>query len=119
MFSCYYCKKRKSKGTKLRIGDNSIVCRECNTDRKKKYRESATGKSAINRASTKSRIKHKEKWIARAKVRYAVKKGTLAKPTKCEVCEKKKPLQWHHEDYSKPLEVIWLCSGCHADEHNS
>lgn len=61
--------------------------------------------------------KHKEKWLARAKVNYALKTGKLTKAERCEVCELKKPLQGHHPDYSKPLEVIWLCSGCHADEH--
>jgi len=59
--------------------------------------------------------RHKEKWIARARARYAVKTGVLKKPNECEVCGLVKPLSGHHEDYSKPLAVIWLCFSCHAD----
>jgi len=27
--------------------------------------------------------------------------------------------QMHHEDYSKPLQVIWLCRPCHLRMHAS
>ena len=34
----------------------------------------------------------------------------------CEVCEE--PLtQRHHDDYSKPLEIRWLCTPHHNDVH--
>ncbi len=92
------------------------LCRSCNTkwhreDRKKR------GTEYTREIYKKTYLKNKEKWIARAKTNYAVKTGKLIKPTKCEVCELKKPLQGHHPDYSKPLEVMWLCTGCHADVH--
>ena len=50
-------------------------------------------------------------------IKEMIKSGKIIKPQKCEVCDKKKLLQGHHEDYTEPLQVIWLCSGCHADEH--
>lgn len=34
----------------------------------------------------------------------------------CEVCGKEKS-QAHHDDYSKPLEVRWLCTKHHAEHH--
>lgn len=86
-------------------------------ENRKKYAESAKGKLARTKASKEAYIKHKEKWIARAKLRYAVSKGLIKKLKRCEVCEEVKPLQGHHEDYSLPLEVVWLCTRCHADRH--
>jgi hypothetical protein len=81
----------------------------------KTYSLTPKGKKAVNEASGRAYIKHRDKWIARAKARYAIKKGIIKKPDKCEVCEHKKPLQGHHTDYSKPLEVIFLCYPCHAE----
>ncbi len=97
--------------------NSNLLCKThyISSKKAKKYRTSVKGKAAVNAASMRAYKKHKVKWLARIKARYAVKKGILVKPKWCEVCNLVKPLQGHHEDYSKPLEVIWLCSGCHAD----
>ena len=34
----------------------------------------------------------------------------------CENCGEEK-VQMHHEDYSKPLHVTWLCKRCHVKHH--
>lgn len=52
---------------------------------------------------------------AREMVAYAIKKGTLVS-LPCETCGDART-QAHHEDYSKPFEVIWLCSKCHGAMH--
>lgn len=54
---------------------------------------------------------------ARAKLRYAVWAGNIVKPKYCERCAKKGLLNGHHNDYTKPLEVEWLCSTCHGFAH--
>ncbi len=92
------------------------ICTPCSTKYYREYKRKR-GPEYVREINKRTYEKHKEKWIARAKVNYAVKKGTLQKPDRCEVCELKKAVQGHHPDYSKPLEVIWLCSLCHADEH--
>ncbi len=53
---------------------------------------------------------HPEKWEARALARKHVPK----KP--CGVCGHEK-VQAHHEDYSKPLDVNWLCKKHHVEAH--
>src|SRR5689334_21244794 len=52
---------------------------------------------------------------ARRAVRYAVKTGRLTRGP-CEVCGE--PLvHGHHQDYSKPLAVQWLCGAHHRAAH--
>lgn len=58
-----------------------------------------------------------EKTKAREILNSAVRSGDIIKPTMCEACGKKKKLNGHHEDYSKPLEVEWLCNACHSEKH--
>jgi len=55
------------------------------------------------------------KWKARKKLRYEVSMGRIAKYP-CVECGDIKS-QAHHEDYSKPLEVIWLCRKHHMEKH--
>lgn len=43
--------------------------------------------------------------------RGEIKKGV------CTICGK--GAEMHHEDYSKPLEVIWYCRMCHLGLHKS
>lgn len=61
----------------------------------------------------KSRAEHPEKYRANAVVNSRIKRGKLTKPTACEVCGKAGRVEAHHDDYSKPLEVVWCCKSCH------
>lgn len=50
-------------------------------------------------------------------VRLAVKGGKLIKSPICEICGIEANTHGHHFDYTKPLEVLWLCPQCHRDIH--
>lgn len=79
------------------------------------------------RHANKYRQKYPEKEKAKGAVSRALAAGSLVRPAECDVCHGNpglgrdgRPLiQAHHEDYSKPLEVRWLCVSCHAAEHRS
>ena len=64
----------------------------------------------------KNRIKNLVKYKARDKARYAFATGLIVK-TPCSDCGTDIDLQMHHENYGKPLEVIWLCRPCHNGRH--
>jgi hypothetical protein len=49
------------------------------------------------------------------KVARAIKAGIL-EPEPCKICGAV-DVQAHHEDYSKPLDVIWFCRKHHAEHH--
>ncbi len=80
---------------------------------------------AIARAYRKRRNIIRKRWMAEnwdymrvcckahMAVHSAVRDGTLKKPKVCEQCKRGGVIQGHHEDYSKPLSVNWLCVGCH------
>ena len=74
-----------------------------------KYREKA------NENHRKAALNEKDKDRARVLVRSALKSGIIIK-SPCSVCGNPKA-QAHHEDYSKPLGVVWLCSKHHTEKH--
>ena len=52
---------------------------------------------------------------ARRLVRSAIDSGRLVRQP-CEVCQSL-PTHGHHDDYSKPLAVRWLCPKHHREHH--
>lgn len=47
----------------------------------------------------------------------ALKKGTLTKLPFCEICNRNGFVESHHEDYSYPLNVLWICRSHHRRHH--
>jgi len=56
---------------------------------------------------------YKKRHKVNALVQYALRKGILKKGV-CAVCGATEVVG-HHEDYDKPLDVIWVCVKCHAE----
>jgi hypothetical protein len=54
---------------------------------------------------------------ARAYANVYQGRGKLT-PEPCESCGSEEA-EKHHEDYSQPLEVRWLCRPCHLAEHRA
>ena len=53
--------------------------------------------------------------IAHRAVAKAIRNGDLVRMP-CIRCGEKKSLA-HHEDYDKPIDVMWLCQPCHKQRH--
>lgn len=57
-------------------------------------------------------LKRRARWQLKDAIRY----GKITRGSVCEIggeCEG--PIQAHHDDYSKPLEVRWICRKHHMD----
>ena len=58
-------------------------------------------------------FKQQARSVLNARIRW----GKLNRPAHCSKCGKEGKIHAHHADYSKPLEVVWLCSRCHWNLH--
>ena len=109
---CYKCQKRKNKTEfhkdKGRSQGVCSVCKQCSKNRgqhKQYLREYA-------RAYTISE-KNQHKVIARKLMRQAINSGKLIR----ENCFCGGKGEGHHPDYSRPLDVVWLCDLHHQQLH--
>lgn len=96
-----------------------IYCKPCNRDRVKAWRKANRDK--VSETNRRYRTNNPEKNIAHRRLHKALRDGRLTKPSGCEDCglaASPEDLQAHHEDYSKPLDVEWLCRCCHMRRHH-
>ena len=117
--TCVFC--RESEGMHIhsryglkrkRLTRLRLACRKCATSLAKKWRTKNPKRMAeIVRRSVR---KHRERQMARMAVASAVRKGILFRPFFCPRCEGSAEVHAHHEDYSRPLEVQWMCRSCHS-----
>lgn len=68
------------------------------------------------RVKVQDRLYEPDKVAAWTAVQKAVRSGELIRPRHCEFCNAK-AMEAHHDDYSKPLEVHWLCIKHHRMVH--
>lgn len=54
---------------------------------------------------------------ARNILHQAIAEGLFERPTQRELCGSAGPIDAHHVDYEKPLDVVFLRLSCHSEEH--
>ena len=86
-----------------------VRCRKYNTQAERDREK------ARHRSSAERRARAPEKYRARAEFSNAIRSGKVIRQP-CSVCGDSES-EGHHPDYSKPLDVIWLCIPHHNEEH--
>ena len=92
--------------------------RGLNVDRIRAYdrRRSMTRERRRANATNAARYRKRfpDRYKAQTALNNAVRDERIVKLSRCSDCGATAKLHAHHEDYSKPLDVQWLCVPCHA-----
>jgi hypothetical protein len=141
---CRECKKRKSHlkfyAMPAMADGLMAICKDCHKARMKHRRMTNPLVQAYDRERAKTperkaRARHvMKRWLkehpekmnedrrrfpeayaAHTLVNNAIKNGRISKQP-CKVCGAVR-VTAHHEDYSRPLDVVWLCPQHHSDLH--
>ena len=86
---------------------------------RKEYAQTDRGQEARRTAHANYRQRFPMKYAAHVVTRNAIRDGKLIPATSCSVCGSTEKIEGHHDDYTKPLEVRWLCEKCHKAWHRS
>lgn len=85
--------------------------------RHKRYAKTDAGKKAFRRARASWLERNLEKRACHVILGNAVRDGRIVRPDCCSMCGAGGRIHGHHEDYTKPLDVVWVCPKCHAAIH--
>jgi hypothetical protein len=73
-------------------------------------------KEHSGRVAAQWRKDHPDAYRAQTAVGNAVRDKRLLKGL-CAICGTDENVNGHHKDYTKPLDVVWLCAKCHHRIH--
>jgi hypothetical protein len=119
---CKVCIRRSVEERRLRMmEDPEWVEKELARHRLKtrKYREDGRVKQISQEAKRTAIAKYDEKHPGKTKAKIAVNNAVRDKRLQklpCSICGSEDS-EGHHDDYTKPLDVLWLCPKHHAERH--
>ena len=134
MKTCFKCSRSLPLAEFYRhpqMGDGYLgKCKDCTRDDVTEHRIKNVGRireydrersKLPHRIALRSRVQREwrsaypERASAQRRLRHAVLYGRVLKATECQRCGAVPiRIEAHHHDYSKPLDVEWLCKPCHA-----
>ena len=81
------------------------------------YQQTTAFAQSHSAAARRWAAKHPERRKASILVGNALRDGTLIAWPVCAIPTCNSKPQAHHPDYSRPLDVVWLCDGHHKEAH--
>lgn len=126
-FKCGMLKELKDFYKHPRMPDGHVnKCKECNKNDVRSnrlvkinyYREYDKNRGSRQGSSycKEYRKKYPNKYKAHTMIKNAIRSKKLV-PESCCMCGAQENTHAHHDDYSKPLNIRWLCPSCHRYWH--
>lgn len=134
MKTCFKCKKEKPLVDfykhKMMADGHLNKCKECTKKDANKHRSDNIEKvraydreraklphrKALKTILTRAwRAEDERRAKAHSAVSLSIKNGKIVREP-CVKCGREDSLA-HHEDYDKPLDIVWLCQPCHKQRH--
>jgi hypothetical protein len=112
-----YYRHKEEIAKRRKVKRSNDFAREKENARQKEWRNKnpMLFRSYVKKWQQTNRVRHN----AHQKVHRAVDAGILIRSEFCQQCEVRCKTEGHHEDYSKSLDVIWLCRKCHARKNET
>lgn len=110
-------KHRKVNLEKIREYDKKRASKPHRVQARKDYQQTDVGKLAKKKAVDAYYKRYPMTYAAHVITGNAVRDGRLFQATSCSVCNSTEKIEGHHDDYTKPMEVRWLCNKCHREWH--
>lgn len=120
---CGGCSKRKSVDefcmSSVHADGLQTQCKRCMKRHRRQWRRANPDKARAEerRRPPRSKKDSPEQQRARNLLGRAVRRGDVVRPEICEDCGERRKIHGHHDDYSRPLDVRWLCARCHGALH--
>jgi hypothetical protein len=85
-------------------------------DRYERLKHDEETKAKVEARIARWQEKNRDKVAAHRTLNNAIRDGKISRQP-CERCGTEIGVEGHHEDYTKPFEVMWLCKKHHGERH--
>ena len=122
---CKFCvkkivhKHREKNIEQIRLYDKQRATLPHRVKSRSEYAKTENGKKSKQKAMKLYVERYPMKKAAHTLISNAVRDGRLKRQFECSVCKSTQKIEAHHDDYTKPFDVRWLCEKCHKNWHKT
>jgi len=110
-------KHREVNLEKIRAYDKTRAMKPHRVKARKQYMQTDAGKVAKRNSMQAYFERYPMIKAAHIMTRNAIRDKRLPQKFECSICQSTKKIEAHHDDYTKPFDIRWLCEQCHKSWH--